>query len=362
MTLRIRFIGNMPRKGYSGGRLLALTMAEALACTGARVDFLVNNIPEMYDEFRSFSWVQLRQVDFSSLNLSYWVDRQIDVVVIVPHQGGLPEHGEWLRHAIECRARIVLLNFESPNWFNEVSPHKRDPKLWAGWDLISEYAHLILSISGEGDKYARSYYRNCRPDCRFDFTYPGINTVLADQAPFSPTRARQVVMLTRVDSHKGFNDLDPLIQSDLGGYRVVLVLGNGKIDPQQIELRRRQFAAVNMEIEVRTAISSLEKFTLLKQSALLYFPSRFEGFGLPPLEAAYCLTPTACSNLPVLREFGQKAFVYGAPEVVEDMRRAVITALGSQEHVRKEHPRIGKIAKLDEYGYRLEKLIQKILI
>lgn len=35
---------------------------------------------------------------------------------------------------------------------------------------------------------------------------------------------------------------------------------------------------------------------------LFVFPSQYEGFGLPPLEAMACGTPVACSNIPSLRE------------------------------------------------------------
>ena len=41
---------------------------------------------------------------------------------------------------------------------------------------------------------------------------------------------------------------------------------------------------------------------LLTGATALLYPSRYEGFGLPPLEAAACGTPSLVSDLPVLRE------------------------------------------------------------
>jgi glycosyltransferase involved in cell wall biosynthesis len=41
---------------------------------------------------------------------------------------------------------------------------------------------------------------------------------------------------------------------------------------------------------------------LLSGAAALLYPSRYEGFGLPPLEAIACGTPAIVSDLPVLRE------------------------------------------------------------
>ncbi len=37
-------------------------------------------------------------------------------------------------------------------------------------------------------------------------------------------------------------------------------------------------------------------------ATLFVFPSQYEGFGLPPLEAMACGTPVTCSNIPSLRE------------------------------------------------------------
>lgn len=359
--MRVRFMGGMPAIGYSGGRLHALTMAEALAMSGAEVDFVTNSIPEMYDEFRPFSrvvMIALKEHD----NLSAWVDRSIDIVVIVPSADGqLGMHSEWARHAIECHARIALLSFESLNWFNEVSPYKSDPALWNGWNLAAEYADLVISSTHEGNRWAQAYYTFGRKPCRFEVCPPGINTILADQIPGVPERAKQIILISRFAAHKGLNALEPLARPGLEGYRVIVVVGKGEFPADEYTYWQERFGERGMEFEVRLNISSAEKFALFKSSAALYYPTRFEGFGLPPLEAAYCHLPSACSDLPVLREVGRETFAYGRPDDPDDMHRAVMEALDSRARLIDDFARISEIARIDAYGQRAKRVLEQVL-
>jgi glycosyltransferase involved in cell wall biosynthesis len=45
-------------------------------------------------------------------------------------------------------------------------------------------------------------------------------------------------------------------------------------------------------------------------AAALVYPSRYEGFGTPPLEAWACGTPALVSDIPVLRESTEGRAVY----------------------------------------------------
>lgn len=353
--MRIRFIAAMPNSHYSGGRLLALTLAESLAINGADVDFVTNNVPFMYEEFRPFSRIRLVHTTFD--NLSPLAVRDVDFVIIVPHQGQIAVHSEFLRHAIECHAQIVLLNFESPNWFNSVSPFTRDPAIWAGWDLISSYADVILSISREGHTYAQEYYRGCKSTCRFRYCYPAINSVLADKAKESSVRQNRIMCLTRLDPHKGFVDLEPLATRELAGFTIDVFMGNGEIPSNVVRTLRTSFAKVDIAFATHGPIVGIEKFELLKSSAALYFPTRFEGFGIPPLEAAYCGTPVACSDLPVLREFGEAAFFYGMPGNPGAMQRAALSAVRSGSINAADRQRFKRMGDMANCGSRLSQAL-----
>jgi glycosyltransferase involved in cell wall biosynthesis len=55
-------------------------------------------------------------------------------------------------------------------------------------------------------------------------------------------------------------------------------------------------------VEARGRVSRAELVSLMQQAAALVFPSLYEGFGLPPLEAMACGCPVACSNAAALPE------------------------------------------------------------
>jgi glycosyltransferase involved in cell wall biosynthesis len=70
-----------------------------------------------------------------------------------------------------------------------------------------------------------------------------------------------------------------------------------------------EFGALPDGVEARGHLPLDEVTRLMQTAAALVFPSLYEGFGLPPLEAMACGCPVACSNAAAL------------PEVVDDAAR-----------------------------------------
>jgi len=78
-------------------------------------------------------------------------------------------------------------------------------------------------------------------------------------------------------------------------------------------------------------VSELELAALYKEAAMLVFPSLFEGFGMPVLEAMHFGCPVACSNTTSLPEIADTAARYFDPESTTEMTKAILDILESSE-------------------------------
>ena len=107
--------------------------------------------------------------------------------------------------------------------------------------------------------------------------------------------------------------------------RLLLVGGD---EGQRRSLARR---TRRLGIDGRTRLAApvnREALALLYSAATVFvFPSRYEGFGLPPLEAMACGTPVASSSSPSLPEVLGPAAVYFSPESSDSLVEAICRIL-----------------------------------
>jgi glycosyltransferase involved in cell wall biosynthesis len=89
-------------------------------------------------------------------------------------------------------------------------------------------------------------------------------------------------------------------------------------------------------------VSDLELVTLYSMADLFAFPSFFEGFGIPPLEAMACGTPVITSNLSSLPEFASDAALLVNPHNTDEIAQAITCLLEDKQLYR----------ELQEKGYQ----------
>ncbi|MFP4486779.1 MAG: glycosyltransferase family 4 protein [Campylobacterales bacterium] len=87
----------------------------------------------------------------------------------------------------------------------------------------------------------------------------------------------------------------------------------------------------DINIEFRSNVNDDELIKIYNESKLFLFPSFYEGFGLPVLEAMACGTPVVCSNETSLPEVGGDAVVYCNPYSIEDIKQKIEMVINDEK-------------------------------
>jgi glycosyltransferase involved in cell wall biosynthesis len=122
---------------------------------------------------------------------------------------------------------------------------------------------------------------------------------------------------------------------DRSGLEVSLVLCGAPTDHDRTVRRRVRALGLQRQVRLVGFVSPIELRCLYRLARLLVFPSRFEGFGLPVIEAFRAGVPVACANVTALPEVaGDAALLFDPADqgaIADALRR-----LWTDEALRKE--------------------------
>lgn len=108
----------------------------------------------------------------------------------------------------------------------------------------------------------------------------------------------------------------------------LLIIGNNSGLKKAIE-ERAEAANLSNSVRLLSGLSDREVCCAYKLCSLFVFPSTYEGFGIPILEAMAAGRPMVLSDIPVFREITQDKGVYFSPRDVESMALSIESVLSS---------------------------------
>lgn len=165
---------------------------------------------------------------------------------------------------------------------------------------------------------------------RVTVVYPGIRPVEATTMP-RPVAAPYLLFVGNMKPHKNLGRLVEAFSrlKDRIPHSLVLVgKREGFITPD------RHIGAATEQLGDRVVFTDEVPDDVLasyyRHADLLVFPSLYEGFGMPPLEAMSAGVPVAASRVASIPEICGDSAVYFDPHVVDDMTSAIARALSDR--------------------------------
>lgn len=108
----------------------------------------------------------------------------------------------------------------------------------------------------------------------------------------------------------------------------LIIIGNDNGDRKAIEARIRA-TKLTRNVRILSGLSDLEVRCAYKLCSLFVFPSSYEGFGIPILEAMAAQCPMVLSDIPVFREITRNKGAYFPHRDVEAMASVIERVLSS---------------------------------
>lgn len=140
----------------------------------------------------------------------------------------------------------------------------------------------------------------------------------------------------------GYKDFDLLLQAYAGAAglrRDHLLVCFGDAPLSAAELRRLEALGIPRERVRHAAGSDAALAAHYRHAALFVYPSRYEGFGMPPLEAMARDCPVVCSNAASLPEVvggAARLFAAGDADALRAAMEAVLGSPAEAERLRRE--------------------------
>ncbi|MES2454321.1 MAG: glycosyltransferase family 1 protein [Bacteroidota bacterium] len=120
----------------------------------------------------------------------------------------------------------------------------------------------------------------------------------------------------------------------------------------------------NSRIHFLGHVTDLTLHQLYKEATIFIYPSLYEGFGIPPLEAMARNCPVVASKIPSIEEVCQDTVYYVNPQNIEDIRSGMLHLI--QDDELREQLRTKGIARAKDFNWsdsasRVIKIINSLL-
>ncbi|MBI4599386.1 glycosyltransferase family 4 protein [Candidatus Uhrbacteria bacterium] len=259
----------------------------------------------------------------------------LEMLVHPPDVLFVPSHAIPLIHPHRTVTTIHDIGFcESPKYR---SRHERRYLEWSTRYALSHCSRIITVSEFTKQELVRVYAAD---PSNIVVVHHGVDTDYWSRTPGQEERTRvlrayaidkpYLLFVGRIDGRKNIETLVRAFELVLseGIFDGLLVLA-GPIGYDGAAVLGRVFSSqCARNIRSLGWVSEEEKRVLMHAAGMFVFPSLYEGFGLPVIEAQSCGTPVVCSGTTSLPEIAGDGALYVDPVSPEDIARGIRMVLG----------------------------------
>ena len=195
-----------------------------------------------------------------------------------------------------------------------------------------KYSKHIITVSEYSKKEISDYFGVDKD--KISIVYNGVDNKFKPKK--LPNQDRYILGVSSVAYHK---NIIRLIESFLllkNNYIKLYIVGslNKKIYGKE-SLKIINLAKKNQNIKYLGRVDDDKLIELYSNAVCFVYPSLYEGFGIPPLEAQACGCPIVISDIPVFKEVYANSALFFNPYDPEDMAKKIENIIDSS-NMRKE--------------------------
>ncbi len=218
------------------------------------------------------------------------ISRNIRILYQINHFALLPIKD--VRQIVVVHDLYCLENIEKYSWKNKAI-------YWISLCATMINAHTIFTVSDFTRKRLEHFFWKCP---KIKVNYNGLERCHIDISSIkSFINEPYILVLGRVCYWKGTLNFVRLYNDYLKdcGYKLIVA---GQAENEKVKAKLSQYVRQNPDIIYTDYVDASTKEWLMQHCDLFIYASRYDGFGLPPLELALRKKKILMNDIPVLRE------------------------------------------------------------
>ncbi|MCB9834687.1 glycosyltransferase family 4 protein [Candidatus Nomurabacteria bacterium] len=214
----------------------------------------------------------------------------------------------------------------------------------------------IVTISENSKKEILDFY-NLDPS-KIKIVYPGVdqssffrwpkNEIAKVKARYG-IHGKYILFVGNIEPRKNLKNLllayEKLPKSTRKEYSLLLVGARGWLDDEIFKIIERLRIAGNFIQQPLGWVEDKDRAALYSGASLFVYPSKYEGFGIPPVEAMACGVPVVTSDNSSLPEAAGKAAKYVNADSIDQLQTTI-------QHILSEEGNQAKRQTMVEEGYK----------